>query len=110
MNNQQGIVNETPSQEQITQFWSKIIKSEEIYNEKEAWIDQERKNYKKIKPDQWRKFTVGEIADVIKCTHNWKFAGPDKLHNFWLKQLTDIKEEVTPEEQENIDEAWVWLG
>ncbi len=32
---------------------------------------------------------------VIRSTHNWKSPGPDKVENFWIKQLTSLHMKLT---------------
>lgn len=46
----------------------------------------------------------------IKKLHNWKHASPDRIHNYWLKRLTTLHNEIIQtfnnliEDPENISE------
>ena len=35
-------------------------------------------------------FSIEDVKQCIRKTSNWKSTGPDKLHNFWLKQFTAL--------------------
>ena len=39
---------------------------------------------------EWKDFTVEELRVNISRAANWKFPGPDKLPNFWIKQFTSL--------------------
>lgn len=95
LNNQKTEVTEPPSQDHVTQFWRGILEDEVVHNDRAAWVEQEKKNHRMIRPDAWQNFTVNEIVKVIRKTQNWKSPGPDKVQNFWIKQLSALHQDLT---------------
>ena len=43
---------------------------------------------------QWEVLTVDELKAKRARACNWKCPGPDKLPNFWIKQLTSLHEKM----------------
>lgn len=79
-----------PSKDQITEFWQRIWSHPVEHNKNALWIDKEQQRYADIPKHTDYYFTLCEITEIIKKTHNWKATGTDNIHNFWYKQFTNL--------------------
>lgn len=115
INNQKSEISEPPSQEHIENFWKGILEKDVSHNENATWIKEEKQRYQHVKMEAWQDLTIEDVNKVIKRTHNWKSPGPDKLPNFWIKQLTALHGSLTSamnsiiKEPDNIPQ-WLTAG
>ncbi|XP_030758038.1 uncharacterized protein LOC115883767 [Sitophilus oryzae] len=88
-------IKETPDPDELECFWRGIFEEEKTHNKDASWIQQEKIDQEHINEDEWKDLENDEIIATIKRTHNWKSPGPDKVHNFWIKQLTPLHTHIT---------------
>ena len=53
------------------------------------------------------------VASVTKRLNNWKSPGPDCVHNFWIKHLTNLHSRLASQIQAVVDGEvpdWLTLG
>ena len=53
-----------------------------------------RKNVRKSTQMEWRDLTVEELRVNMTRAANWKSPGPDRLPNFWIKQLKSLHKSI----------------
>lgn len=99
-----------PSQEAIESFWKNIYEQPADYNEEAHWIT--KIEGEEIPEMEWPEITSIDVKEAIDRTHNWKAAGPDKVPNFWLKELTTTHKHLAKEYSKLIitQDIPLWLG
>ena len=88
LGNDEISVKNTPSKEEIEQFWRGILGEEKHHDDKAQWITREEAKYAQVESQTWTLITKEEVHDAIRTSSNWKSPGIDGIPNFWLKQLT----------------------
>lgn len=89
MNEQCSTTEEGPDQQHVEQFWSEIFEKEH-HNGAAEWIQNEKRKYSALEPEEWEDLTNDDMIEILKHIQNWKSPGPDKVQNFWIKQLTSL--------------------
>ena len=85
---------DTPSRDDITEFWAGIWSNTKEYNKEAKWIKEEEEAASTITDMQEPVITAEILKKVIDNTHNWKSPGSDKLHNFWYKKFTNVHDKL----------------
>lgn len=114
-NKQNNGIKEPPSQADVQNFWKGILGNNVSRNRKASWIKAEKLKYQQVQPNSWKAFTVSEISNFVKNTHNWKSQGLDALPKFWIKQLYSFLEKLVRSVNEiiskpEITQQWLTKG
>ena len=88
--NEDTVISNPPKQEDLEQFWRKIYETKAEHQENEELMKTvTRKNEDKPAMKEIH-FNTLEIKNKLKTLSNHKTPGPDKLTNFWLKEITAL--------------------
>lgn len=79
---------DSPTTQQVSEFWSRIWCNEVKHNEEASWINSEQSNYESISQTQFNSITTDDLFTVLKRAHNWKAPGLDRIQNFWYKRFS----------------------
>ena len=69
-------------------YWSSIWSEPRNFRENSIWLEEEEMEASNVEPMSQDVVTTQEIQEAILQTENWKAPGPDKIHNFWIKNLS----------------------
>lgn len=94
LNKQQDATSEPPSQPAVETFWRSILEDNVKHN-KALWIKDEEKANQRVTPQAWTELTSTDMLRIVKRAQNWKYPGPDKLQNFWLKSFNALHQHLT---------------
>jgi len=75
-------VKNTPSKEEIEQFWRGILGEEKHHDDKAQWITREEAKYAQVESQTWTLITKEEVHDAIRTSSNWKSPGIDGIPTF----------------------------
>lgn len=78
---------QTPSKDEVVDFWKKVWMSEKQHNHKAKWIKDEKQKCNKIQYMTDYCIEDQELKEVMRKAPNWKTPGPDGIQNFWLKKF-----------------------
>lgn len=82
---------ETPTPEDVSQYWSTIWEQEKPSLTDTEWVHEEEYKHRNDEIMQdGTAITTNEIDETLKKASNWKAGGPDQIANFWLKRLHTI--------------------
>uniref|UniRef100_A0A8C6P0Q3 Reverse transcriptase domain-containing protein n=1 Tax=Nothobranchius furzeri TaxID=105023 RepID=A0A8C6P0Q3_NOTFU len=95
-------IKELPSLEKVEEFWSNVWEKQKNHNETAQWIKEEAGRLKSRPVQEWTNISKTEVILALKKANNWKSPGEDKVHNFWLKHLEVIHEDLAREYTEII--------
>ena len=90
-------VTQPPTVDEIKRFWSAIWSNDNQHNQNAEWIKKEEECNKDVKEQVWEEITKDELLSAIRNSHNWKAPGIDKIHNYWIKNLTSLHSLLTVE-------------
>ncbi|XP_030765588.1 uncharacterized protein LOC115889668 [Sitophilus oryzae] len=76
-----------PTEEEIENYWSSIWSQPVNHNTDSTWIRDIEAELFHLPTMEPITITSDLVAEVIRLTQNWKAAGPDGIHNFWVKRL-----------------------
>ena len=81
-----------PDKEQLETFWRNIFERDITHNNEAQWIQEieEDPAIRACEEMPELRITLGSLKKKIAKSNSWKAPGPDKVPNFWLKQLTAI--------------------
>ena len=82
-------VNEPPSKDEITTFWSNIWHKEKQINKSAKWLENLESNYC-AKVSSQSEYVIHEevFKEALKNSKNRGSPGPDRILAFWIKKLT----------------------
>lgn len=80
---------QTPNKEELKQFWDNIWSREKHHNQGAKWIRDIRGEFNHVNQQNEIVITTADVRRSVAMTSNWKSTGPDQIHNFWLKHLTE---------------------
>ncbi|KAL1448377.1 hypothetical protein WDU94_008928 [Cyamophila willieti] len=95
---------ETPTQDQVTAYWSAIWGQRGAYNANASWLRAEEDENLNITPMEEPTITEEILQQVLGKTHNWKSPGSDNIHNYWYKKMTYLHEKMLQHINEFIKE------
>ncbi|XP_030765049.1 uncharacterized protein LOC115889243 [Sitophilus oryzae] len=85
--NKEEVTVENANKEEFLKYWSSMWSKPAEYNKKAAWVQWEQDKAKNIIEMTSVPITEEDIKYAIKKLKNWKAAGPDNIHNFWMKHF-----------------------
>jgi len=85
-------VSETPSKDEISNFWRPIYENEKHYNQDASWLADYKESIAHVQQAEYEPITPNEVNKATSKFQNWKSPGIDKLQNFWWCQLTSLHE------------------
>ncbi|PZC73245.1 hypothetical protein B5X24_HaOG209892 [Helicoverpa armigera] len=78
---------ETPTPENLRDFWANIWENPVEHNNNSEWLNQVSSEISEM---NYEFIPIDTFIDVLKRTHSWKSPGTDNLHNYWYKKFTRI--------------------
>jgi len=75
LGNDEISVKNTPSKEEIEQFWRGILGEEKHHDDKAQWITREEAKYAQVESQTWTFIMKVEAHDPIRTSSNWKSPG-----------------------------------
>ena len=78
-----------PDIAEVKKFWQNILKQEIKHNKDAQWINDQEEQLQ-INQIDWNGITVEELQVNMTRTADWKYPGPDKLPNYWIKQFKSL--------------------
>ena len=79
-----------PDENQLSNFWRDLYGDSTDHNRTAEWIDQTKNELTEIPDMQDIVVTEETIKNKLRKAPNFKSPGPDKVQNFWMKQLTSL--------------------
>ena len=79
---------------QVKKFWQNILEQEVKHNEDAQWIKDQEEELQQINQMEWKDLRVEELRVNMTRAANWKSLGPDRLHNFWIKQFKSLHKPI----------------
>lgn len=107
------VMNGTPTESEIQQYWRNIWEDEIEHNSTADWIQKEYDKTASIKRMEWTDINEAELKQAIDGTANWKAAGIDGIPNFWWKKMEAVHEHLGKAYNEMIKDEQVtpaWLA
>ena len=90
-----------PDAESSRNFWAGIWSEGVEFNKNATWLDEIRENHQEKSPDL--KLTSQKLRKQLSKTANWKAPGPDYIHGYWIKNLTETHLRIVKQLQNCID-------
>jgi len=87
-------VEKPPKKEATETFWRNILENDREHNHLAEWIKREELKYVDTECQPWEDITQDELQTALLKTCDWKSPGPDAVPNFWLKQLTALRQQL----------------
>lgn len=78
-----------PTADEIKNYWSNIWEKPGKHKHSAKWMELEKKRVERIPYMLAENITEQDIKNNLSRTQNWKAPGPDSIHNFWYKKLTN---------------------
>lgn len=107
------VMNGTPTESEIQQYWRNIWEDDIEHNSTADWIQKEYDKTASIKRMEWTDINEAELKQAIDGTANWKAAGIDGIPNFWWKKMEAVHEHLGKAYNEMIKDEQVtpaWLA
>ena len=89
LNDNMNINQNTVNLEEIENYWKNIWSNPKEYKESE-WIKEIENDCQTITPMETITINKTDLTDALIKAHNWKSPGPDKIQNYWYKNLTAV--------------------
>ena len=103
---------DTPSEEEVSNFWRPMYENEKHFNKDASWIPEYKESISHVQQPAYEPVTANEVTKATSNFQNWKSSGIDHLQNFWWCHLTCIHE-ITATILDNIiqnpEECPLWL-
>ena len=101
----------TPEAEATVGFWQGLWDKPVFHNNEAKWITNVEKSWRDIPAQPRLKISAEMVSKQVKGMKNWKAAGPEQVHAFWLKSLTSLHPRLANQMQEVLDgDIPEWLG
>lgn len=68
-------------------YWGNIWCNPKKFNRNAFWLKNLQEETQDISIMDGMVINVEDVQASIKCVHNWKAPGPDKIQNYWLKHF-----------------------
>ncbi|XP_064214079.1 uncharacterized protein LOC135266755 [Tribolium castaneum] len=75
---------------ELEEFWRNIWKNKGDHKNEAPWIVEEKQRMNETPGMESCNITITDVHEVVRKLHNWKAPGPDKIQNFWWKNLTAV--------------------
>ena len=84
------VINENivPHVNEGRKFWSEIWDNPVEHNENAEWLREIETELSRVNKQDDVKITVQDVRKQTGKIPNWKAAGPDGVHGYWLKKLS----------------------
>lgn len=81
---------ELPTCADIETYWKELWSRPKTHTADTQWIKEEYKRHEGVEVQANITVTEGMVTQAINKTHNWKSAGPDRVQNYWYKQMNSL--------------------
>ena len=88
-------VEKPPDEKELNDYWRPMFEKEEKHNENNNWQEEVRELNKDKEEMDEIIITPEKIRNKLAQFANFKKAGPDKVPNFWLKQITSLHKQYS---------------
>lgn len=78
---------------QFEKYWADIWEKP-VQHKNSDWIQEETRRCEPMDEMEEAEVSGSDIAAITKKLHNWKTPGPDKIQNFWWKNLVMLHEQM----------------
>ena len=100
-----------PPKEETLKFWQALWDKPVSHNQNAEWIGKVEDSCKRIYQQENLQITVEMVSRQAAKMKNWKAAGPDQVHAFWLKKLSSLHPRLAIQMQEVFEgKIPQWLG
>ena len=103
----------SPPKEEATAFWRNLWDQPVEYNTAAEWLPQVESSTKKVQVQGNILITSEKVTKQAAKMKNWKAAGPDQVHSYWIKQLSNLHERLAKQFQLAIERGipeWMGMG
>ena len=83
-------ITKLPPEDQLADFWKKLYGDSTEHNRDARWIEETKQELAETPIMQEIKITEETIKSKLSTAPNFKSPGPDKIQNYWIKQLTNL--------------------
>jgi len=96
---------------QVVQFWRDLWEDDKHHNTQALWISRVADKLQGINNQETLEITQEKVAAAAKRSKNWRAAGLDGIHNFWIKYLTNLHERLASQIQDILNGSDIpsWL-
>jgi len=100
-----------PNSSEVVNFWSTLWGNTAPHNAEASWIPSVDASLHNLNTQENITVTPRLVTSVAKRLNNWKSPGPDCVHNFWIKHLTNLHGRLASQIQDVVDgEVPNWLN
>jgi Reverse transcriptase (RNA-dependent DNA polymerase) len=100
-----------PPKEEVTAFWRDLWDRPVEYNTAAEWLPQVESSTKKVQVQGDLIITPEKVKKQVIKMKNWKAAGPDQVHAYWIKQLSNLHERLAKQIQLAVERGIPeWMG
>jgi hypothetical protein len=76
-----------PSISAVEEYWANLWESPVVYKTEASWTNDVKDFNHNILPMSMSTVSSETLQHNLRKAHNWKTPGPDRIHNFWLKNF-----------------------
>ena len=100
-----------PPKEATTAFWRDLWDRPVEHNTRAKWLPRVESSTKKVQVQGDLFITTEKVKGQATKMKNWKAAGPDQVHAFWIKQLSNLHERLAIQLQLAVERGVPeWMG
>ena len=81
-------ITKLPDENQLADFWRSLYGDSTEHNRNAEWIEETKQELIETPVMQGIEITAETINNKLRTSPNFKSPGPDKIQNYWMKQLT----------------------
>ncbi|XP_072169448.1 uncharacterized protein [Diadema setosum] len=90
---------EHPDPVECQQFWGKIWGNPVEHNKDAQWLKDVKRQLKHVEKQENIFIDTQKVKKQLSKMPNWKAAGPDAVHGFWIKHFTAVHERIAKQLQ-----------
>ena len=105
-------ISKLPNENQLADFWKSLYGDSTEHNRNAEWIEETKQELAESPPMHEIVISEETIKNKLRITSNFKSPGPDKIQNFWMKQLSSLHPYYAQSFRRlinNEEQAPVWL-
>ena len=83
-----------PNAEKRRKFWRDVWSQNVEHNESADWINEVKESVSERRKQDDIVIDAVKLRQQLGKLPEWKVCGPDKVHEFWIKEFTNIHEKI----------------